>query len=109
MIKSIAQLLDEKKAFDIIAIDVKGVCPTAKYIVIASANVDRHASFLRRAVVEKLKDEGLELIRSEEGGGWVIMDFFDVMVHIFLPEMRDKFQIEKLWSEGKILDLGLKH
>ncbi|PCI75985.1 ribosome silencing factor [Candidatus Aerophobetes bacterium] len=109
MIKSIATVLDEKKAFDIVVIDIRKVSPGADYVIIASANVDRHAVSLRDAVKEQLKAEGLNLIRSEEGGGWVVMDFFEVMVHIFLPEMRDKFRLEELWSEGEILDLGLKH
>lgn len=108
MIESIIKLLDEKKASDIVAIDIKGVSPVSDYVVIATANVDRHARFLGNALKEELKEQGLNVVRSEglQGGDWVVLDFFEAIVHIFVPEMREKYQIEKLFADGKVLDLG---
>ena len=103
MIKSVVQILDERKARDIVAIDIRGISPVTDYVVIATANVDRHAKFLAKNLKDDLKEQGLELARAEGmgKGDWVVMDFFEIMVHIFTPEMREKYQIEKLWSDGK--------
>jgi len=92
--------LDADKAEDVIAIDLKGSSPLADTIVIASGRSQRHVSALADHVLRALKDAGLGRAQVEglPHADWVLIDAGDVIVHLFRPEVRAFYQIEKIWS-----------
>ncbi|MFS8563775.1 MAG: ribosome silencing factor [Rhabdochlamydiaceae bacterium] len=105
----IAQTIYDKKGINILALDVRGVSFMTDYVIIAEGNVDRHVSAIGKAIIEALEKKG-EVVEHTEGvkeGEWAVLDLFDIMVHLFQPGLRDKYQLEQLWKEGKIVDLTI--
>ena len=101
-----ARLLDNKKAKDVIVIDIMEKSSFADYLVIASGNSERQVNTLVDEVEEQFAKEGL-LVKSIEGKNseWILMDFGDVIVNIFTKEMREKYNIEKVWGDCSFLDV----
>ena len=101
-----ARLLDNKKATDVVVIDIMEKSSFADYLVIASGNSERQVNKLVDEVEEQFAKEGL-LVKSIEGknSGWILMDFGDVIVNIFTKEMREKYNIEKVWGDCSFLDV----
>ena len=101
-----ARLLDNKKATDVILIDIMEKSSFADYLVIASGNSERQVNTLVDEVEEQFAKEGL-LVKSIEGKNseWILMDFGDVIVNIFTKEMREKYNIEKVWGDCSFLDV----
>lgn len=98
----ICKVLDDKKAEDILIIDIADKSVLADYFVIASGRNNIHVKTLADEVDEKLEQSGFFLRRSEgrNEGRWVVLDYGDVLVHIFHPEEREYYNIERLWAEG---------
>lgn len=92
--------LDDAKAEDIVLIDLKGKSTVADYMVIASGRSDRHVGAIAEQVERKLKDTGHGRVRSEgkESCDWVLVDVGDVVLHVFRPEVRDFYNLEKMWQ-----------
>jgi len=110
-VKKIAQLLDDKKGENIVALDVRGLTSLADYFVIASATSDTHAKALSDYVEEMIKRETGELPHHVEGreyNRWVVLDYGDVIVHVMLPDVRDYYGLDWLWADAKKIDLDLK-
>lgn len=106
----IGQILFDKKGFNILALDVRGISTLTDYFLIGEGNVDRHVIALAKEVIERLKQEG-EVPAHVEGldqGDWVVIDYLEIVVHLFKPGMREKYRLEELWREGEIVDLNLK-
>ena len=102
-----AKTLDDKKALDIAVIDIMEKATFADYLVIATGNSERQVNSLVDEVEDQFAKEGL-LVKNIEGkqnSGWVLMDFGDIIVHIFTKEMREKYNIEKVWGDCSFLDL----
>ena len=109
-IQKLAQVIFEKKGENIIAIDVKGISSITDYILIADGNVDRHVIALAKEIEKTMRDLG-EKVSQVEGtqeGDWVVLDYMQVVIHLFVPEMRQKYQLERLWPDGQVIDLSLK-
>jgi ribosome-associated protein len=104
-----AQAIYDKKGVNILALDVKGVSSLTDYVLIAEGNVDRHVVAIADEVIKTLKDQGEKPIYVEgrESGDWVVIDYLDYMVHIFMPGIRDKYQLEEMFRDGKIVELNL--
>jgi len=103
----VASWLLEKKAKNVVALDVEAVNPICEAMVVASAANVRQAKALAHHVLERCSQTGLPY-RGMEGhhvGQWVLLDLHDVMVHIFLDEQRPFYNLEGLWSEGKPIPL----
>lgn len=109
IIQHIGQILFSKKATNIIAIDVHGISSITDYVIIANGNVDRHVMALAKLIEEELKAFGEKTFHVEgmQNGDWIVLDYFNILIHLFVPEMRLKYQLERLWSEGKIIELQL--
>ncbi|HRW58298.1 MAG TPA: ribosome silencing factor, partial [Chlamydiales bacterium] len=105
----IAQIIYDKKGFNIVALDVKGISTITDYIVIAEGNIDRHVQAIANSISEEMKkiDEPPIGVEGRSGGDWIVMDFVGIMVHLFMPDMREKYQIEKLFENAKIVDLEI--
>jgi len=97
----ILNTLDSNKALDIISIDLKNKSSMADYMIIASGNSSRHIQALSEQVLEKLKANGVKnsKIEGKESGDWKLVDGIDLIVHIFNPEKRKFYELEKMWSE----------
>jgi len=93
--------LDINKAQDIISIDLKDKSSMADYMIIASGTSSRHIQALSEQVLEKLKNNGVHNSRIEgsESNEWKLVDGIDLIVHIFHPEKRKFYELEKIWSE----------
>ena len=93
--------LDLNKAEDIVTIDLKDKSSMADYMIIASGTSSRHIQSLSEQVLEKLKDNGIKdsKIEGKESGEWKLVDGIDLIVHIFHPEKRKFYNLEKMWSE----------
>ena len=79
------------------------------YVIIAEGNVDRHVIAIADAIIGVLKEDGTRAIHSEglQSGDWVVIDFLDIMVHLFTPGLREKYCLEELWKDSQILDLTI--
>ena len=99
--KNIEKILDDNKAQNIICIDLKNKSYIADYMVIASGTSSRHLQALSEILVAQLKKLGIENCRIEgkNSSDWKLVDAHDVIVHIFHPEKRDFYDLEKMWSE----------
>ena len=99
--QTIIQTLDINKAQDIISIDLKDKSSMADYMVIASGTSSRHIQSLSEQVLNKFKDKGIinSKIEGKESGEWKLVDGIDIIVHIFHPEKRKFYELEKMWSE----------
>jgi ribosome-associated protein len=97
-----AEAASDKQAIDIVLLDVRGVCSFADYFVIISGTSDKQIEAISDEVEETLKKEGSRPIHREGAAdsGWVVLDFVDVVVHIFAPFEREFYQLEQLWSEA---------
>ena len=97
----ILDTLDSNKALDIISIDLKNKSSMADYMIIASGTSSRHIQALSEQVLEKLKTNGVKnsKIEGKESLDWKLVDGIDLIVHIFHPDKRKFYELEKIWSE----------
>ena len=97
----ILDTLDSNKALDIISIDLKNKSSMADYMIIASGTSSRHIQALSEQVLEKLRSNGVKNSRIEgkESLDWKLVDGIDLIVHIFHPDKRKFYELEKIWSE----------
>ena len=93
--------LDINKAQNIVSIDLKDKSSMADFMIIASGTSSRHIQSLSEQVLEKLRDNGVEnpKIEGKESSEWKLVDGIDLIVHIFHPEKRKFYELEKMWSE----------
>ena len=97
----ILKTLDTNKALDIVSIDLKNKSSIADYMIIASGTSSRHIQALSEQVVEKIKLSGIKncKIEGNESNDWKLVDGIDIIIHIFNPEKRKFYELEKMWSE----------
>ncbi|MCA0448716.1 MAG: ribosome silencing factor [Proteobacteria bacterium] len=100
VLKVVEKTLDDDKAADPVVIDLAGRTPIADYMVVASGLSARHVQAMAEHLIKNLKEKGLKSIRVEgvAQGDWVLIDGGDVIVHLFRPELRDHYGIEKMWG-----------
>jgi len=110
LLNTIAQTIFDKKGSNILAIDLRGISSITDYVILAEGNVDRHVIAIAKAIAETLKEQGIAPVHIEglETGDWVVLDYLQVMVHLFMPGLRDRYQLEKLWQKGEIIDLHIE-
>ena len=96
------ELASERQALDVVMLDLRPVALFADYFVIMGAESRRHLQALREGLVEDLKNVGASPLHVEgtADSGWVLLDFSDVIVHIFGTEERDYYNLEQLWSKA---------
>jgi ribosome-associated protein len=98
--------LDDAKAENVVTIDIKDKSSIGDYMVIASGRSDRHVGAVAEQVQRRLKDEGLGRARIEGQPqcDWVLIDIGDIIVHVFRPEVREFYNLEKMWSAERPSD-----
>jgi ribosome-associated protein len=103
LVGEIARYAADKKAIDLIELDLRGVLGYTDYFLVCSGNTGRQAKAIHDGILEGLKHEHDTLPRRVEGSaqaGWILMDYLDVIVHIFTPETREFYRLERLWGEA---------
>ena len=99
--KIIEKTLNQNKAKNIISIDLKGKSSIADYMIIASGSSSRHIQSMSEIIIKKLAQNGLGKydIEGKTSADWKLIDTIDIIVHIFHPEKRKFYELEKIWSE----------
>ncbi|MFA5809947.1 MAG: ribosome silencing factor [Thermoleophilia bacterium] len=102
MAQEIAKLAAGKKAEDTVILDMKNVCSYTDYFVITSGRSSRQTKAIGDEIRIEMKKEGEVVLRveGEPRGDWILMDYMQVVVHIFTPEARDFYRLENLWREA---------
>jgi ribosome-associated protein len=101
--RRIVELAEDKKAADIVLLDLAGLTTLADYFVIASGGSDRQLDAIADGIVSGMRDEKVKPFGREgtAASHWVLVDFGSVIVHVFTPPERDFYQLERHWSEAK--------
>lgn len=105
-LNAIAQIIYDKKGFNILSLDVRGFSSITDFLLIAEGNIDRHVSSIARTIIDHFEEKPLH-IEGVKAGDWAVLDYGEVMVHIFSPNLRERYSLERLWSESKIVDLEI--
>jgi ribosome-associated protein len=103
LLAEIVRLAADKKAIDVVELDLRGVVGYTDYFVICSGNTTRQTKAIHDGILEGLKHDHATAPRRVEGTGradWILMDYLDVVVHIFTPQARDYYRPEQLWGEA---------
>ena len=103
--RSIVDALEDKKGEDIILLDIEKIATFTSYFVICSGTSNRMLNALADAATEKTlkKFKRKGRLEGSPDGGWLVLDYGSVVVHLFAPEVRDYYRLEELWSDGKVL------
>ena len=98
--------LEDSKAEDIVSINIAGKSALGDYMVVVSGRSSRHVMAIADHLISDLKDEGLGNARVEglEAGDWVLIDTGDIIIHVFRPEVREFYNIERMWAAPEIKD-----
>ena len=108
MVREIVKALDSKKAVDITAIEIRDLTTLGDYFVVASGNSTSHVKALAEEVDERLSAMGVEPRRVEgyQTCLWILMDYYDIIVHIFNKETREFYGLERLWADAPKVDIS---
>ncbi|MGZ4168950.1 MAG: ribosome silencing factor [Solirubrobacteraceae bacterium] len=107
-VAAVTEFAADRKALDIVQLDLRGMIGYADYFVIATGRTDRQTRAIHDAIHEGMKARGI-LPRRVEGlseAKWILMDYLDVVVHIFTPDTRDYYRLEQLWGEAPSLTVA---
>jgi ribosome-associated protein len=97
--------LEDKKGEDILLLDLKDIAGFTDYFVLCNGTSDRMLDALAKTVVDDMRKQYKKKgrVEGEARGGWLVVDYGDVVLHLFSPDQRDYYKLEELWSEGKVL------
>jgi ribosome-associated protein len=111
LLREVVQLLDDAKADDVVTIELTGKSSVADYMVIASGRSDRHVGAIADQVQRRLKEIKYSQVRVEgqPQNDWVLIDVGDLIVHVFRPEVREFYNLEKMWMADTSIDGGATH
>jgi ribosome-associated protein len=109
ILNTIAQTIFDKKGMNILALDVRSCSSLTDYVIIAEGSVDKHVVSIASAVARSLSEIGISPCHQEgfRVGDWIVLDYINIMIHLFIPVVREKYQLEELWREGAIVDLSI--
>lgn len=107
-LKKIIQVLDSKKAENIEALCIRDLTVIADYFVIANGTSTTHTKTIADEVEYQLSQAGIKPARTEgySGSNWIVIDYSDIIVHVFYKETRDFYQLERLWADGERIDIS---
>jgi ribosome-associated protein len=109
LVGAIARYAEDKKAAEVVELDLRGVLDYTDFFLVCSGNTGRQTKAIHDGILEGLKREHEMLPRRVEGSaqtGWILMDYLDVVVHIFTPETRGFYRLEQLWGEAPVRVAG---
>lgn len=106
----IAQAVYDKKGFNILILDVRKISTMTDYFIIAEGTVDRHVKALSQTIIDELSLHGGRTplhVEGQQEGDWVVLDYADFVIHLFIPELREKYALEELWRKGQVVDVKI--
>jgi ribosome-associated protein len=108
LLKKVVQALDDKKAERLVVLNVSRLSSITDYLVLGTATSDPHLRALRVELEKVIDADQTKIlgIDTSQGSGWTVVDAFDVMVHLFTAENRDKYRLETLWKDAEPVELG---
>lgn len=108
LLETVVKAADSKRAEEIVALDVANVSLLADYFVIMQANSERQVKAIADEIEEKVAAAGVQVrdIEGKNAANWVLLDFGDVVVHVFRTETRQFYNLEKLWAEAPLVDIS---
>ena len=108
MIKNAVNALEDKKGEDIKIINISEISPIADCFILATGSNRSQVQAMADSVEEKMHKAGFHLKQVEgyDGANWILMDFIDVVIHIFDRESRSFYDLERIWKDGKVVELG---
>jgi ribosome-associated protein len=108
VLKIAVKTLDEKKGHDIRVIKIADVSAIADYFLLVTGNSTTQVKTLADEVEQKLKAAGVTPTRTEgyHGANWIVLDYIDVVIHIFHKETREFYDLERLWQDGEVMDIA---
>jgi ribosome-associated protein len=103
----IAEIADDKKAGDLVALDVRQLVGYTDYLLICTARNERQAKAIHDEIYHQLKRDGLlpARVEGEREAQWILMDYLDCILHVFTPELRERYRLEVLWGEAERLEV----
>jgi ribosome-associated protein len=108
--RRLAELADDKKAEDVVVLDMRKLVSYTDFLAICSARNERQARAIVDEVRVRIKQETGQLpggVDGEGAAGWVVLDYLDCVLHVFTPEARERYQLEDLWRDAPRLELDL--
>jgi ribosome-associated protein len=103
LVSTIAEYAADKKAIDIVELDLRGVLGYTDYFLVCAGNTDRQTKAIHDGIIEGMKKDHGITPRRVEGlpeARWILLDYLDVVVHVFTPEAREFYRLEQLWGEA---------
>ena len=107
--RAILEYAADRKALDIVQLDLRGMIGYTDYFVICSGRTERQTKAIHDAIYEGLKSARRRLperVEGLSGARWILLDYLDVVVHVFVPETREYYRLEQLWGEAPVLAVG---
>jgi len=110
LLTAIVQAIFDKKGFNILVLDVEGISTLTDYFIIAEGTVDRHIRALAKDISELMDKNGRTPYQVEglREADWIVLDYVDVVVHLFVAGLREKYALEEVWKAGKVVDVPLE-
>lgn len=107
-VEIIVKVADDRLGKDIVALDVHQLTPLADFFVIISANNERQLDAVVESVTESAREAGIEIKDTEgkRGGRWILIDMYDVIVHVFHHHERAHYNLENIWQDAPLVDLS---
>ena len=107
IVQKICQTIYDKKGVNSLALFVGDISSITDYLIIAEGNVDRHVSAIAYEIMKELKKENItpHHVEGIQTGDWVLLDYTDIIIHIFMPGLRETYELERLFSQGKIVPI----
>lgn len=107
LVRKLVAALDAKKAGDVQVLDVSALSSITDYLVVVTATSDPHLRALRIEMERVLDEEKARIlgVDTSKGSGWIVVDAFEVMVHVFTPENREKYRLDLLWKDARELSI----
>lgn len=107
LLKLICRALDEKKAEDVVVLDVSQSSSITNYLVLATGNSEPHLRALRSELDRVIEETETRVVGVDagEGSGWTVVDAFDVMVHVLTRDNRERYRLESLWGDAPVIDV----
>jgi ribosome-associated protein len=103
-IKRIIKLIEDKKGENIVILDLKGLTWIADYFVITSADSQIQTKAIAENIIENFKESPIS-VEGIDGGKWILLDYGEIIIHIFLNETREYYKLEKLWADAKTVEI----
>ncbi len=106
-LNKISQSIFDKKGSNILALDLRPCSALSQYVIIAEGSVDKHVIAIAGAVRRSMEEAGwgTSFIQGIQTGDWIVLDYNLISVHLFVPKVRERYQLERLWQKSEIVDV----